>query len=251
MEEFEKKEVLQEVTIASWYQRLIGYLIDYVIAMLITAFIVFNICDYNYGYNTMGYWDSGQSYGFGMTGQKIVNSLTPLILLVYQIIFESIFNVTLGKIITCTVVRKQTDFEKVGFWRILLRSVCRIIPFEALSYLSNQPIGWHDSLSDTVVINASYNLKTVGRIVVAWFLCPFKAINTGLIRLSWALSILLGIYFVNQFSDEWRRMMSGYSVDWWFFIELLVLLMAGFVVYWIALRLILWIWDGFKNSEIK
>ena len=36
---------------------------------------------------------------------------------------------------------------------IVIRSLCRFIPFEAFSFLGDEGRGWHDSLSDTYVVD--------------------------------------------------------------------------------------------------
>ncbi len=79
--------------------------------------------------------------------------LSLLLPVAYYVFFEHYSNgKTLGKIITKTrVVRK--DGSKPSFGQIVGRSFARLIPFEAFSVLgSDKGIGWHDSLSGTVVI---------------------------------------------------------------------------------------------------
>ena len=56
---------------------------------------------------------------------------------------------SLGKWITGTVAVKD-DLSKIGWKEALLRSFCRLIPFEAFSYFGGNL--WHDKLSKTVVI---------------------------------------------------------------------------------------------------
>jgi uncharacterized RDD family membrane protein YckC len=71
----------------------------------------------------------------------------------YYIGMESLFSVTLGKLVTGTrVVRK--DGRTASFGQIVGRSVARIIPFEAFSFLGSSAGGWHDSLSGTMVVKA-------------------------------------------------------------------------------------------------
>lgn len=70
----------------------------------------------------------------------------------YFLFFEGIWQKSPAKWITKTrVVMKDGSKPKIGniFWRTL----ARFIPFEAFSFLgSKTPIGWHDSLSKTIVI---------------------------------------------------------------------------------------------------
>lgn len=84
------------------------------------------------------------------------NDLTPnligmLVLLSYYTITEAAFGRTLGKVITrCKVVNEQG--HKPSFGQVFGRSFSRLIPFEAFSFLGN-PVGWHDSISNTYVVN--------------------------------------------------------------------------------------------------
>lgn len=56
---------------------------------------------------------------------------------------------TLGKMATGTVVVRE-DGAKITFKDAFLRSLCRLIPFEALSAFGYRP--WHDSLTNTLVV---------------------------------------------------------------------------------------------------
>jgi uncharacterized RDD family membrane protein YckC len=69
----------------------------------------------------------------------------------YYLTFESIFKTTLGKLITKTKIIRL-DNEEVNFVDILLRTLCRFIPFEQLSFLAEKPSGWHDKISETRII---------------------------------------------------------------------------------------------------
>jgi len=72
--------------------------------------------------------------------------------LLYYTVFEAVTNgKSLGKYITKTRAVKE-DASPIGFSGAVLRSLCRIIPFEAFSYLGNDAIGWHDEFSGTLVI---------------------------------------------------------------------------------------------------
>ena len=42
--------------------------------------------------------------------------------------------------------------EKPGTQEILIRSLCRLIPFDAFSFLGAPDKGWHDSISKTYVV---------------------------------------------------------------------------------------------------
>lgn len=73
----------------------------------------------------------------------------------YWVLFEHFMGKTPAKFLTKTkVVTKQG--EKPSFPTVVLRTVCRFIPFEPFSFLGNKPIGWHDSISGTLVVDDTY-----------------------------------------------------------------------------------------------
>lgn len=82
----------------------------------------------------------------------------------YYLILESLFGRTLGKVFTKTkVVDRQGN--KPSFWRIFGRSLSRYIPFEPFSFLFGAyPMGWHDTISKTLVVSASMTPQEVSRI---------------------------------------------------------------------------------------
>ncbi len=71
----------------------------------------------------------------------------------YYILLEGMSGKTIGKLMTGTRVVDMHG-EKPGFRRIVKRSIARLIPFEAFSFLGNANRGWHDSLSDTYVVKS-------------------------------------------------------------------------------------------------
>jgi uncharacterized RDD family membrane protein YckC/type II secretory pathway pseudopilin PulG len=86
----------------------------------------------------------------------ILSCFAVVVYLGYYLIFESIWQRTPGKWITKTKVVDR-EGNKPSFLRIVGRSLARFIPFEAFSFLvSSYPMGWHDSLSKTLVVPASY-----------------------------------------------------------------------------------------------
>ncbi len=72
--------------------------------------------------------------------------------ILYFTLFELSTGKTIGKFITKTHVVKE-DGEKLDFKTAFIRSLCRLIPFDAFSYLGGKALGWHDTLSKTRVIN--------------------------------------------------------------------------------------------------
>ena len=91
--------------------------------------------------------------------QIILGDVMPIIFLVlilvsfaaYFIILELLFQKTLGKFITKTKVVKM-DGQKPNQSDVIVRTVCRFIPFDQVSFLFMKN-GFHDVLSKTKVVN--------------------------------------------------------------------------------------------------
>lgn len=78
--------------------------------------------------------------------------LFTFVMLGYYFLFESFTGRTIGKYITkTTVVDKEGGKPVVKI--IFIRTLCRLIPFELLSYLGEGKLGWHDTLSGTTTID--------------------------------------------------------------------------------------------------
>ena len=71
----------------------------------------------------------------------------------YLMIFELVFGRTPGKLITRTRVICSKTKKSPSFSQVVSRTFSRFIPFEWLSFLSAQPVGWHDSISKTKVVD--------------------------------------------------------------------------------------------------
>ena len=78
--------------------------------------------------------------------------VTSVFYIIYYFVFESIFQRTIGKLITQTKVVLENG-EKPPADVIIKRSLCRVIPFEPFSFLGNVPTGWHDTMSKTYVVD--------------------------------------------------------------------------------------------------
>ena len=73
------------------------------------------------------------------------------LLFLYYTILESFTGKTLGKYLTKTKV-VNPEGEKPVWTKILLRSLCRFIPLDQISFLFDFKSGWHDTLSKTIVV---------------------------------------------------------------------------------------------------
>ncbi len=77
-----------------------------------------------------------------------------LVTVSYFVITEALFQRTLAKFLTGTRV-VMADGGRPSFGQIVGRSFARLIPFEAFSFLGGpNPVGWHDSLSGTRVVDS-------------------------------------------------------------------------------------------------
>ncbi|MFC1632426.1 RDD family protein [Candidatus Omnitrophota bacterium] len=76
-----------------------------------------------------------------------------IIFMLYFASTETIWGKSGAKLVTKTRVILR-DGSKPGFGDIIVRTLCRLIPFDSFSFLgSKNPIGWHDRLSKTIVID--------------------------------------------------------------------------------------------------
>ena len=113
----------------------IDYLTKYVLAALIAIFLL-NTAQLAYFEDTL------VDFLFGL-----------VISVFYYTLFESLTGRSPAKWLTGTLVVSE-DGTTPSFLQILGRSLARLIPFEAFSYLGDQrPVGWHDRLSKTRVID--------------------------------------------------------------------------------------------------
>jgi uncharacterized RDD family membrane protein YckC len=72
--------------------------------------------------------------------------------LVYYNVFEVFFARTVGKWVSNTIV-VDVNGNQPDHQTILVRTLCRLIPFYELSMLGIPTRGWHDSISKTYVVN--------------------------------------------------------------------------------------------------
>ncbi len=130
-------------TIASWQQRLGNHIID-TIAIVLASILV-----------SLLFTGSNSTYTGDDTWYTIIYIMFYVL---YYAIFESSNWKTLGKLITKTKVINEY-WEIPTFFNSLWRTLCRYIPFEGLSFLgSSNPVGWHDTISKTLVVEDKNNL---------------------------------------------------------------------------------------------
>jgi uncharacterized RDD family membrane protein YckC len=87
--------------------------------------------------------------------------LSSVILFLYYFTQEALFGKTVGKRIIGTQAL-NVDGSTLTVKRAFYRTLCRFIPFDALSFLidGDSPRGWHDTLSKTVVISVKDDRKS-------------------------------------------------------------------------------------------
>lgn len=125
-----------EFNSASSILRFVNYLID-IIAGYVTAFIIAMIVTLILPLDFIGF-------------QLAASILVVASFFAYYILMEVIFQKTLGKFVTKTKV-VTVNGQKPPERTIVLRTLCRLIPFDHISFLFTKN-GFHDNLSKTKVI---------------------------------------------------------------------------------------------------
>lgn len=125
---------------ASLGKRFANYIIDY-IAHVMLLVVVLAIVEV---------FIPGTLESYGRTNFLLRMIPATVVILVYYSVLEGIFGTSLGKLVTGTRV-VTLDGNKPRFETILTRSLCRLIPFEAFSGLSDS-LFWHDTISQTYVV---------------------------------------------------------------------------------------------------
>lgn len=147
MEENNKKQfTVTEEILASHRERFLNLLMDYVgqIFLYIIAFVIVG---------TVAQANGNKEFMVNFAKNDIAQyTFAACITLFYYNVFEIFSARTIGKFITQTIVVDENG-EKPNHERILVRSLCRLIPFEMLSFLGMPARGWHDSISKTYVVN--------------------------------------------------------------------------------------------------
>ncbi|WP_207431275.1 RDD family protein [Sabulibacter ruber] len=141
VEELEMENSLQGIRARS-VLRLVNFFIDhlafYFLSMVVTVIInLFYMPDYTTEeYSSeekfIGYFSLAFTYFF------------------YYIVLEYLYQKTIGKVLTRTSVVSTTG-EPLTLTTVIIRTLCRLIPFEHLSFLFSKS-GLHDSLSGTLVV---------------------------------------------------------------------------------------------------
>ena len=151
--DIEQEDIFQEgefieYTEASVTQRLINYIIDVILMRLgmswLTSYLLVMLL-MAVSPNTAYALFSDEADIFSTYLIAVLNHL------VYYTFCEKAFRgYTLGKLVTGTRVIRE-DGEELTLKDALLRSLCRLVPFEAFSIWSDRGL-WHDTWTKTKVI---------------------------------------------------------------------------------------------------
>ena len=121
---------------ASKGQRFVNYLLDQVaMGGMMSAFVLFGGLSNIFEGNPLGNW--------------IVSTIAGLIY--YTLLEGFLQGKSLGKYVTKTRVVTHEGYQP-ELSTILVRSLCRAVPFDAFSFLFKEPGGWHDEWSKTYVV---------------------------------------------------------------------------------------------------
>ncbi|NOZ47920.1 MAG: RDD family protein, partial [Chlorobi bacterium] len=129
---------------ASRTKRLLNWIIDSLIISIIWFLLFISASKIVIALGLLDLIEEGKTYDLNYT-------ILPVLFL-YYLILEGSFKTTIGKLITRTKL-VQVNGENIHFFNVLIRTICRLIPFDPLSYLKDNPVGWHDSLSKTRLLN--------------------------------------------------------------------------------------------------
>jgi uncharacterized RDD family membrane protein YckC len=142
-----REYIIPDEIIASNRQRFVNVVIDYIVRIALT-FLIGIVA------GTIGVLTGNEEILIFFQNITQLQEITfgLLVLLIYYNVFEIFFGTTIGKLFTKTVV-VDVYGEKPNANAILIRSLCRLIPFEVFSFFGTPCIGWHDSLSKTYVVN--------------------------------------------------------------------------------------------------
>ena len=156
---FEQKFIISEELLASKWKRFFNHILDLLPQYAImygVSYLFFYIGEFTGNYTLNDFWN-----GMSAIEDYI---FTYSLFIIYYFVMESLTHRTLGKYVTNTMVVLENG-DKPSNKIIFTRTLCRLIPFDGLSFLGTNGKGWHDSLSKTYVVDvekfeAKYNAVT-------------------------------------------------------------------------------------------
>jgi len=143
----ENKYIVKEQVYASQGKRFANFLIDrglFFVLIFILGITFSLIAEQAQNYQIVTFLDEMN---------PIVDYVfTGIFMAIYYIVLEGKYQISLGKLITKTIVVDQYG-GKPELSSIVKRSFSRMIPFDHLSFLGSAARGWHDSISETYVVD--------------------------------------------------------------------------------------------------
>ncbi len=143
---FDEFEAERNLASAGNWTRFANYLIDVIgmyIFIIILGVIMYVLSD------LVGSPSTGWLNDVGTLMSYLITFLSGMIYYTLMEYFTG--GRSLGKLITKTKVI-TLDGDRPDFRTVLIRSLCRHIPFDSLSFFGSTDAGWHDSISKTRVV---------------------------------------------------------------------------------------------------
>jgi uncharacterized RDD family membrane protein YckC len=147
MEEDNPKQfMVTDELLATLSQRFLNWFFDTVIQVLLFLFLFTIIATIAHSYGNKE-----------LPGYLLVNpvgqyTFVSIIRLVYYISMETLFGRTVGKFVTNTIVVDENG-NIPSHQVVLIRTLCRLIPFYELSFFGIPTRAWHDRISKTYVVD--------------------------------------------------------------------------------------------------
>lgn len=138
---------LPEHYTASSGLRFANYLIDSIVKTIIDQVLFFPL--------GISEFDESALAGQEMEALFLRLLVSVITTFLYLGVMEGSTGRTIGKMITGTIVVNR-DGNRISWGQAMGRTACRLIPFEAFSFLGSRAIGWHDSIPGTYVVNRYY-----------------------------------------------------------------------------------------------
>lgn len=132
---------------ASSIKRFINFTVDVITfyAFMLILGLLIGLIQVISGINLIGYMEE--------INPLVDRLISGLLLALYLAFLEYFFKgKTLGKVITKTRAVNE-DGTLMNFRESFKRNLCRLIPFDALSFLFSSKGGWHDTVSYTMVVD--------------------------------------------------------------------------------------------------
>ena len=141
-----KELTITDDLLASKGQRLLNFIIDLFVVYLFTIGIGATI-------NIIGQLTNNYKLSEWVISLTLLENIFfgLVVLFFYYAIMEMYLSRTFGKYFTKTLVVKHNG-SKPNIKSVIVRTLVRLIAFEAFSFLNDNARGWHDTLSVTYVV---------------------------------------------------------------------------------------------------